>query len=55
MGQLRLRVGNNFWNGTDLNKKLLKTDYQSNSFYMVVVNELYSMQLLSDTLVFESR
>ena len=26
MGRLRLRVGNNFWNCRDLNKKLLKTD-----------------------------
>ena len=26
MGRLRLRVGNNFWNCGDLNKKLLKTD-----------------------------
>ena len=26
MGRLRLRLGNNVWNCTDLNKKLLKTD-----------------------------
>ena len=40
MGRQRLRVGNNFRNCTDLKEKLLKTDYQSNSFNMVVVNEL---------------
>ena len=53
MGRLRLRVGNNFRNCTDLNEKLLKTDYQSNSFNMAVANELQSMQLLSDTVAIE--
>ena len=55
MGQLRLSVGNNFWNCTDLNKKLLETDYQSNSFKMAVENELQTIQLLSDTLAIESQ
>ena len=39
-GQLRLSARNNHWNCTDLNKKLLKTDYQSSSFNMAVENEL---------------
>ena len=53
MGRLWLRVGKNFRNCTDLKEKLLKTDYQSNSFNMAVANELQSMQLLSDTLAIE--